>query len=344
MPTNERLYVAAAVIASVSVSITVGEFVLSRFGPPITVYRELSGCPYPAVASSYLPMTLPPLMAYRHKTREFDVVYNTNQLGYLGVFPEMLEKPRLKKRVLVCGDSFTLGWGNSRADTFVHVIQEGLGAGYEVINCAYRSGYSPDSYYAYLMREGFALGPRIVVIAIYTENDITDITENRWFDLDERGGPTRVETLRLLRDHQGKGIIPPDPRLWYLRIPLLRESHVFVGSMRLVTRIVSTPHKPLSMKEAWIRFGAVTVAMAALAAEKKVELLYVLIPVDPGRGPPEQLERHQRAAECLAGQQVLDLIPFLAGQEAYFREDGHFNRTGHCIAGEQILGALRQMQ
>ncbi len=97
------------------------------------------------------------------------------------------------------------------------------------------------------------------------------------------------------------------------------------------------------MEEAWIRFGAVTVATAALAAEKKVELLYVLIPADPSRASPKRLERHQRVAECLAGQQVLDLLPFLAGQEAYFRKDQHFNRTGHRIAGEQILGALRQM-
>ena len=150
----------------------------------------------PFTGSDYLPFTLPRSMNYRHKTEEFDVFYRTNHLGYRGTYPTQIVCPPKRKRILICGDSFTFGWGNDHADTFVGAMQRSLGTGFEAINAGYHAGYSPDSYYAYLMREGLELGPEVVVLVLYTANDVSDIADNLWYELDTLGAPRRVEACR----------------------------------------------------------------------------------------------------------------------------------------------------
>lgn len=326
------------------------ESVLQNKAPWIKIEREFFfGDSYPASASDYLPFTLPPEMDYRHQSPEFDVHYRTNGLGYRGRFPEAVDKPPGRQRLLVNGDSFTLGWGNSWDDSFVGQLQRSLGAHWEVINAGYRGGYSPDSYYAFLMREGLALNPDLLLQVLFTANDLTDMRENRWYELDELGAPHRVETLRLYTDYQGRMILTPERRKrltpWYLQVPLLNQIHLFVGTAALLTPARGEPERPLPMIEAWRRFGQLVEATQARTREAGIPLLYVLIPPDPRRASDEQLELHQRVGRELAAQGAhwMDLLPALGAVDGYFDHDAHFNREGNAIAAQGILQALVEL-
>ncbi len=133
----------------------------------------------PSVYSPYLPKTTPRGVAYVHKSEEIDTVYRFNPLGYRGERPLTLKPSPGTERVLFCGDSFTLGWANDEEDAFVYRVAAQLGAGVEVLNGAYH-GYSPGAYYAYLQEEGLALAPRLVVIVLYSGNDMEELRANRY--------------------------------------------------------------------------------------------------------------------------------------------------------------------
>ena len=173
---------------SLLLSLVVMEIILRHYRR-FKTYDEiahLKGKPYLADYSPYLPFTLPKNVSFRHRNREFNIVYRINKHGYRGKFPQSINKPPHQKRILICGDSFTLGWGNKLKETFVQQIQDFLSSEkYSVINAAYHAGYSPDSYYAYLVKEGIKLNPDIVIFVLYTGNDVTDMLDNEWLETDE---------------------------------------------------------------------------------------------------------------------------------------------------------------
>jgi len=102
----------------------------------------------------------------------------TNDLGLRRDAPTSVVKPAGTQRVLVLGDSQTEGIVEN-ADTYAAVLEQRLGAGgkgrIEVLNAGV-SGYSPLLEVLWLREWGLRLAPDVVVLALYTGNDIGELT------------------------------------------------------------------------------------------------------------------------------------------------------------------------
>ena len=112
----------------------------------------------------------------RLKTSEYDGILRTNSRGMVG--PELAAiKPRGEFRIVVLGDSYTVGGQVPYAQTFPAVLEERLhDAGYpnvRVINAGV-GGYTTFNE-AGLLREDLSwLQPDLVVVAAYVGNDVSE--------------------------------------------------------------------------------------------------------------------------------------------------------------------------
>jgi hypothetical protein len=343
-------------ILSIIISLTAMEFVLRATGK-IWVYSRIinmKGRPYIVVHSPYLPFTLPKRVRFRHQSIEYDIVYEFNHLGYRGYFPRSIKKPAHKKRILFLGDSFTLGAGIELEETFVQQVQASLDLNrYEVINAAYHAGYSPDAYYAYLAKEGMELSPDVIIVVLYSGNDVSDMQDNLWLETDGRGAPTRIMTVRMYMDITGMLIHPPEalhPFMpWNHRIPGLRDSHLFIAATQLINRMAGIPGfsdrlkgETVSMDEAWRRFEIFVEAISRWCADNDAGIFFILIPPDPGR--ENNAPVHDRIVDIVRnkyGQQLIDARSFLS-MEAYLARDAHFNNVGHAITARTIMDYLEK--
>ena len=216
MPQGKKRLLAtiALLVASLSLSVIVLELILKSYAPQLRPYSAVfTGPRMPFTSSPYLPATTPKGRTFHHKSPEFDVAYHFNEYGYRGRYPERLEKAEGIRRVLVLGDSYTLGWGNDLEDTFVQRISDNLEVDdFEVINAGYRGYITPDAYYAYLKNEGMSLDPDVIIVVLFSGNDITEIRDNIWFSLDERRMPLQLSTTRLYTDYNGDFLFPSGSR------------------------------------------------------------------------------------------------------------------------------------
>ena len=344
-----------AVAGALTVSVVACELVsqaLPRFDS--LPYHNQLFSPYFASPSDYLPITLSPKMELRHETNEFSVLYRTNKLGFRGAYPVNLDKGSGVRRLLFLGDSFTLGWGVEDHETFAVRVQELLtqpsgGIRFESINAAYRAGYSADAYYAFMKREGWKLKPDIVVVAHYA-NDIRDMNSNVWLETDNLAAPIRIRTLRRYASwdgHIASGF------LWNERIPLLRESRMFMALAQVLNRYTSLGATPElnSMKDIVLNrpvensqhLPLIMRAFDVLAEKHSFEILHVLIP------PRKQIEGNAEISimrKAILGNSVfpvIDLSNFLKTCH-YFKKDGHFNRIGHAFVGDIIADFIREQR
>lgn len=339
-------------VGSASLSWLLLELLLAWLVPDLRPYSAAYvGPPMPLAASSYLPATTPKDRVFHQRNEEYDVELHFNEYGYRGKYPERLEKTPGSRRILIVGDSFTLGWGNPREHTFVQLIADELGADYEVINAGYRGYISPDAYYAYLLEEGLALEPDLVILVLFTGNDILEITDNVWLMRDEHGMPSMLSTTRLYTDYNGDFLFPAGSRHrlvhWSYRVPVLRESRVFVGACQLVDKVLSRRpfysreytlfgrlRKSLPIREGWKRFKLTVESLNRLAAERGVRLLFALI------GPSGDRRPGMRDIVRASGATLLDLRPYLP-PDGYFRE-GHLNEIGNRAVASRTIEFLRE--
>jgi hypothetical protein len=173
----------------------------------------------------------------KHNKQAFTIKKNldigwlkTNSLGYRGR-EVTIEKPKDVYRILVLGDSFVLGVGvGSNDQTFSAVLENELNKTgkkkFEIINAGFHDGFSPDSYYAYLLEEGLKLAPDMVIDCIYLQNDIGDLKGVRWEDLDRFGMPRKVVSEWRRVDNMGR-LYDGIPPLRY-KIEPLKESHLWI--------------------------------------------------------------------------------------------------------------------
>jgi hypothetical protein len=98
-----------------------------------------------------------------------------NSYGIRG--PEISEGTGIEQlRILNLGDSVPFGWEVEFEETYGHILQEGLQRGnfelnVEVITVAI-PGWTPAMAHSYLVDQGLALDPDVVVLAVTVVNDI----------------------------------------------------------------------------------------------------------------------------------------------------------------------------
>ncbi len=152
----------------------------------------------------------------KRRTSEFDVSYRINELGLRDDPMSDPAKPEGTFRVLMLGDSFTLGYTLERHELFVDQL-EGLwqseGRNVDVINAG-TEAWSIDQEVAWLLEHGAAFDPDLVLIFPY-ENDIFWAGETRYMRADK---PRFTPEGKL----EQRTLVDPDAADWRLRFALTR--------------------------------------------------------------------------------------------------------------------------
>ena len=374
-------YKLAAVLLSALLSLVVAEVLLRTFAPRRTI--EVLAGSYPAMfeASDYLPYRLRRGYRGRLATDEFDTTISINSRGYRG--DEFAAEKDDTFRILVIGDSFTFGWGVDDHETYAYRLQQLLASRHpsrriEIINAGFAAGYSPDTYYLYLKREGLALDPDLVVVGVYVGNDLDSAAafENEWLEQDAEGLPLRI---RNNNSHVvGNMLLPRDVPLRY-RVPVLHRLHLFQGVADLWWAIngdflsslsVSTLHAAASDDERVPSIYRLTYSERTNTVMKRVESLLVGMQRVAANVPvvfmiiPEQLQMAENALSGLPadiskpqrllsdlfereGLRYIDLLPSFAEeathQALYLPLDGHWNAAGHALAAQRLAEPLEPL-
>ncbi len=104
--------------------------------------------------------------------RHLDYHIQVNALGMRD--PERpRDKPSGVRRVLLLGDSMVFGTGVEMGSRCGDILETRLGPGVEVLNAAV-GGWGTDQEFLFLCREGFALQPDVVVLALCLSNDVAN--------------------------------------------------------------------------------------------------------------------------------------------------------------------------
>ena len=330
------------------------EFASSRWLPGVRTRAEVLtnfGGVYPATFSDYLPFTTPAGITV---TGDPDIYsfgqIQFNALGYRGPDPSTIEKPQGRRRLLLLGDSFVLGWGVPEEQTIAGLIRsrwQSRVPPYEVINAGYHDGYSPDSYYAFLKKEGLALKPDLVAVSIFTFNDVADASTNVWHSVDEFGGPTALSTIRMYTDYRG-GLL--DRRLlpWPYRVPVLSGSRLFVAASSAISSVMGvdteihqgTHGSAASLDEGWRRFEASITAMSRLCEANGIPLVFVAFPLI-GRAPGDDVyfEPIRKLIQEGVRRPYLPLHESLNASHK-LPNDEHTNASGNAVIADAIVTLL----
>ena len=326
---------------------------------------------------SILPVTLrkDQKCQMRNMYGDFDTFATLNQNGYRGKeFNTTKENGTI--RILVLGDSITFGQGVSDDKTYPYFLEGLLSEKekkVEVINAAYADWFSPDSYYVYLKNIGLQLDPDIVILGLFPWNDITDLSETVWEEIDEKGLPMKISSCcRMVTN----GVMHNKSLETKYRFPVLKESHLFILLMNTLVhqfKIIKDPYQMIPrgfsnndcvMSSECINFfepeekkvQKVLTAMKSLTDEKNVIFIITLLPVDvqlyPGSGVKypsvKYVDRsdpafiHKRLEKFFQenGIAYLDLYPVFDRERSkgypFFRNDAHYNEIGNQITAQAI--------
>jgi hypothetical protein len=129
-----------------------------------------------------------PNARYHHKSLDGKWEFRINGQGFRGDRDFEYAKPKDVVRILVLGDSFTIGFEVQQDETYSAVLDKYLnskGMRAEVINAGV-SGFGNAEELAFLEQEGMKFNPDFVVLGFY-ENDITDNVRSDLFRLDNDG-------------------------------------------------------------------------------------------------------------------------------------------------------------
>ena len=123
------------------------------------------------------------------------------------------ERPRAKrpgtKRVLFLGDSIVFGTGVQMGERTGDSLDRALGDGVEFVNAAV-AGWGTDQQYLYLVREGFAVDPDVVVLGLCMANDVTNNMLGH--NLFGTAPKPRFELHEGELVYRAPGLRPPAPR------------------------------------------------------------------------------------------------------------------------------------
>lgn len=117
-------------------------------------------------------LLFPPFSKAKHKTSEFDLTVEINNLGFRGA---NASTKKTKPRVIIIGDSFTFGWGVELDKTWIHILSNSYPE-LEILNLG-QGGNHPGDYVQVLKRALPVLKPDLVMICILQGNDLHQLMQ-----------------------------------------------------------------------------------------------------------------------------------------------------------------------
>lgn len=233
---NRRI---ALVTMSCLVSVGLAEAAVRSLKPQL-VYREARRLsPGFWQRSDVLPAELKPNYdaVIHHQETNTPVPIHINSRGLRS--PEFdVPKPRGVFRVLVLGDSFAFNAAMPDEQVYTRRLEQALNASalgqhhrFEVINCGYADGYSPDSYIAFMQQRGFAFEPDLLLMQYFIRNDFVELLETKTTQWREDLPYAVRSTARRVDDD---GVLRRTYTDLKYRVPLLRDSHLFVALYELL--------------------------------------------------------------------------------------------------------------
>lgn len=357
-----RVHQALAVLVSLVVVFLLLEGGLRLFG--FTPRRTMNQF------DATLGWTKVPSTSLRRHTGEFDVTLTTNARGLREDESVGYEKPRGTTRILMVGDSFTLGYTVDRADTLPALLEARMraeGRPVQVLNGG-TEGYSTDQEVLWLDSEGVRYEPDVVVLQMY-ENDIFWNGQERYLRYPKpklrADLPPRV-ALRGLTDLPDPGLEP-----WLERKTAL--GNLFAGLFRSPTVPMLDGARPIPREwaprvrddhpeDGWPETRAALRALRAIAEDRGFKALVLVVPdkaqVDPRAREaiagaigdpaydPDRPYRGMIEAARAASLPVVDPLPALVeasrggAQQLYFARDWHTNALGNRVLVQQLDRAL----
>jgi hypothetical protein len=227
-------------------------------------------------------------------------------------------------RVLLLGDSFTLGLGVAAEQSFAHLLQERLnGQGVGVVNCGH-SGYAAvqEKHLGLVLLE--PVRPRLVVQCIFAWNDVPADSRARYRDVEVRFG------LRLSKSR----LLPLGP-LDFVRT----RSYLWRFVQGRMARVLSERVRPDgSGQDVAERVQPTLGAILELRDHcRRNDILFGVVLIPPKQALAGTTFDHHLHA-VLGGRGVPVLNLGLKGFELsdYYGNDGHWNEHGHVRAARHI--------
>lgn len=315
----------------------------------------------PWIRSDTLGFRLAPSISTRMRGPEYDVAVETDSHG----FRDDEVGPKRGTRILLLGDSFTMGYGVERPQIFADLLEAALQV--EVVNAG-TGGYEIVHQVAVLAEHAATLDPDLVLYVLYLGNDLAQNDE--W----ERAADGRLRSL--VRDYPVQR-----PREWKLarlardfaygvrqrRGEREGEWLPFEGYLGLCERDLG-PEAEKDYRDADRWLGEV----AAEADRLGKPLLVLLMPyrsmVEPSaleglRAKVPDLDQRydlDRPGREIAARLTARGIPFAdatealrdafrrSGEPLYFPLDGHLTPAGHAafaaFAAPKVRGALAELK
>ena len=252
----KRLLIPILIIMPVSllISLFFAEKLVKFASPQITYNEAKKLSPQIFKESDFLPFELKPNTSVITTGNTYEFTYNIriNSQGYR--MPEFsLEKPKDEFRILMVGDSMTFGVGVEQDDNLTSQLEKRINEylkdnkverkQVKIINAGFADGKSPDSYYLYLKTKGLDLKPDLIIVNNFVFNDISDLDENVWEEIDSLGLPLKISSkvnmvdgtyLRRKNEYQD----------WRYNFPVIKNSHLWIlFATNLETKSPSTVSK-----------------------------------------------------------------------------------------------------
>jgi lysophospholipase L1-like esterase len=353
----------ALIAFGVGMALALGEL-LVRIAAPQLIYRFPRDLFVPDPVVSY---RLRPGFDGRLDTPEYRTDMRINAQG-LRDDRDYGPKEAGVTRILMIGDSFTMGVGVDLDQTFIKQLESALNAGtvrkrVEILNAGV-SGYSTAQEARFLQAYGFAFEPDVVVLGFFVGNDVA-----------ENGGtPSIVEDGYLAEPGREPGFLPwvgrllaAHSQLYHLAWPYERRLRAegraqdrWEAAKRSVAYLVDDTHDP-----AWSATYAALQQIVDAGRNAHIPVAIVLIPestqvddaqwaalassIGPGASAYDQHAPIDRLSRFGSERHVptFDLLPAFrdAGEPAklYFRQDHHWTVAGNTVAARSMEHFLRDL-
>jgi len=278
------------------------------------------------------------------------------------------EKPDGTFRILLLGDSMSMGEGVASEKTYLRqlesLLEKEATERIETINAAVR-GYGSDQELLLFRRLGKTYDPDLVILAFFLYNDMQDNWEAKLFQWEEgkliqqpaaQGGSTKYHNyVRLAALQRLPGLHPLMShshlanwlRITYSNLLRRRADQAEKENKKEDTPLAQQPafHLTRGILEAWgreVRASGAQPFFLILPDRNKIQMLRREDTVD--------IARLDLALETFCREQnipFLNLTHFMLAWggdfESLWLEDGHFSPEGHTWVSHQLSEALRSL-